>query len=122
MRPARAGTGRASDVDRTALSGQDMSVSQGAITVPGYARDGWYVQLFSESGFLDPDKPIREYTEAERHDFLYKEPTKVPVGGANMTYEGLVPKIRKTMLSKDPAALQPHIRAFVEREIGRAHV
>ena len=117
MCPGCDGTGRVSDIDLTELFDQDKSLSQGAITVPGYARDGWYVQLFSESGFLDPDKPIREYTEAERHDFLYKEPTKVPVGGANMTYEGLVPKIRKSMLSKDPAALQPHIRAFVERAV-----
>src|SRR5690625_5971983 len=73
------------------------------------------MQLLIEPGFLDQDKPIREYTEAERHDFLYKEPTKVPVGGANMTYEALVPKIRKSMLSKYPAALQPDIHAIVDR-------
>src|SRR5699024_10684198 len=87
------------------------------ITVPGFVADGWCVKLFSESGFLDPNKPIRDYTKREWEDFLYKEPTKVPVGGADMAYEGLVPKIKKSMLGKDRHAMQPHIRAFVDRAV-----
>ena len=83
--------------------------------IPGYTADGWATRQFSESGFFDPDKPIKKYTKAEREDFLYKEPTKVKINGVNLTYEGLVPKIQKSMLSKDLDALQPHIRAFVER-------
>ena len=83
--------------------------------MPGYTADGWSTRMFSESGFLDADKPIRDYTDAELHDFLYKEPTKVRISGINLTYEGLVPRIQKSMLSKDVDALQPHLRAFVER-------
>ena len=85
--------------------------------VPGYTADGWSTRMFSESGFFDPDKPIRDYTETELHDFLYKEPVKVRINGINLTYEGLVPRIQKSMLSKDVDALQPHIRAFVERAV-----
>ena len=83
--------------------------------MPGYTADGWMVRTFSESGFLDPDKPVARFTEKELHDFLHKEPTKIKAKGINVTYEGLIPKIRKSMLSKDVDALQPHIRAFVER-------
>jgi excinuclease UvrABC ATPase subunit len=109
--------GRVTDIDLTQLYDDTKSLREGAITVPGYVADGWYVKLFSESGFLDPAKPIRDYTKKELQDFLHREPTKVPVGGANMTYEGLVPKIRKSMLSKDKESMQPHIRAFVERAV-----
>ncbi|MEN0072144.1 MAG: excinuclease ABC subunit UvrA, partial [Propionicimonas sp.] len=111
------GRGNVSDIDLTQLYDEGKSLAEGAITVPGYTVDGWYVRLFSESGFLDPDKPIRDYTKRELHDFLYKEPTKVKFASANMTYEGLVPKIQKSMLSKDVESLQPHIRAFVERAV-----
>ena len=117
MCPRCDGTGRVDDIDLSQLFDETKSLSQGAITIPGYTADGWYVQVFRDSGFLDPDKPIRDYTEQERHDFLHKEAVKVPVGGANMTYEGLVPKIQKSMLSKDTASLQPHLRTFVERAV-----
>jgi excinuclease UvrABC ATPase subunit len=85
--------------------------------VPGYNADGWSVRIFTESGFLDAEKPIRKYTKRELHDFLYKEPVKVKGNGINLTYEGLVPRIQKSFLSKDVDALQPHIRAFVERAV-----
>lgn len=117
MCPRCEGIGKINDIDLAQVFDASKSLVQGAITVPGYTPDGWYVRLFSESGFLDPNKPIEKYTKRELHDFLYKEPTKVPVGGANMTYEGLIPKIQKSMLSKDPDAMQPHIRAFVERAV-----
>ncbi|TDQ47241.1 ATP-binding cassette domain-containing protein [Actinorugispora endophytica] len=112
------GTGRVTDIDLSQLYDDGKSLAEGAITVPGYKTDGWWtVRLFSESGFVDPDKPIRDYTEQERQDFLYREPTKVKVNGVNLTYEGLVPKIRKSFLSKDREAMQPHIRAFVDRAV-----
>ncbi|MGO1316745.1 MAG: ATP-binding cassette domain-containing protein [Cellulomonadaceae bacterium] len=117
MCPRCDGTGRVTDIDLGQIVDESKSLTQGAITVPGYTADGWYVKLFSESGFLDPDKPVRDYTKREREDFLYKEPVKVNLGGANMTYEGLVPKITKSMLSKDTESLQPHIREFVKRAV-----
>lgn len=117
MCPRCEGIGQVNDIALSELFDDSKSLNQGAITVPGYTPDGWYVKLFTATGFLDPDKPIRDYTEQERHDFLYREPVKVPVSGANMTYEGLVPKIQKSMLSKDKEAMQPHIRAFVERAV-----
>ncbi|HEU4673406.1 MAG TPA: ATP-binding cassette domain-containing protein, partial [Candidatus Limnocylindrales bacterium] len=115
MCPRCEGLGVANDIDLGQLYDETKSLNQGAIRVPGYTADGWATRLFSESGFVDPDRPIRDYTEAELHAFLYKEPTKVRINGINLTYEGLVPKIRKSMLSKDVESLQPHIRAFVER-------
>ena len=115
MCPRCEGMGTVSDVDLTQLFDASKSLSEGAITIPGYTADGWYVRIFSEAGFLDPGKPIRDYSDQELYDFLHKEPTKVKVAGANMTYEGLIPKIQKSFLSKDVDALQPHIRAFVER-------
>src|SRR5690554_5822933 len=117
MCPHCEGRGKVTDIDLAQLYDESKSLAEGAITVPGYVADGWYVKLFMESGFLKPDKPIRDYTKRELHDFLYKEPVKVPVGGANMTYEGLVPKIKKSMLAKDRDAMQPHIRAFVDRAV-----
>jgi excinuclease UvrABC ATPase subunit len=107
--------GTVSDVDLTQLYDETRSLREGAIRVPGYTADGWSTRLYSESGFLDPDKPIRDYSEKELQDFLHKAPTKVRINGINLTYEGLVPKVQKSMLSKDVEALQPHIRAFVER-------
>src|SRR5947209_1167047 len=118
MCPRCEGRGTVSDIDLTQLFDDSKSLAEGAITIPGYKVDGWWtVGIFTESGFLDPNKPIRKYTKKELHDFLYKEPTKVKVNGVNLTYEGLVPKIQKSFLSKDPDALQPHIRAFVDRAV-----
>ncbi len=115
MCPHCEGRGRVSDIDHHALFDESKSLAAGAITIPGYKPGGWSVREFMESGFLDPDKPIRDYTEAERHDFLYKEPTKIKFSGINRTYEGLVPRVRRSFFSKDPDSLQPHIRAFVDR-------
>ncbi len=115
MCPRCEGMGSVSDIDLTQLYDESKSLNEGAITVPGYRAGGWSVRLFSEAGILDPDKPINKYTKKELHDFLYKEPTKVKIVGTNMTYEGLVPRIQKSFLSKDLDALQPHIREFVER-------
>ena len=117
MCPRCEGMGVASDIDLTQLYDETLSLNQGAITVPGYTADGWATRMYSESGFFDADKPIGTYTKAELNDFLYKEPVKVRINGINLTYEGLVPKIQKSMLSKDVEALQPHIRAFVERAV-----
>src|SRR5579864_5333730 len=116
MCPRCEGLGTASDIDLTQLFDESKSLAEGAITIPGYKVDSWWTTgVFIESGFLDPNKPIRKYTKKELNDFLYKEPIKVKVNGVNLTYEGLIPKIQKSMLSKDPEALQPHLRAFVER-------
>ena len=117
MCPRCEGMGSATAIDLTQLYDETKSLAEGAITVPGYTADGWSTRMFSESGFLDPDKPIRDYTETELHDFLHKEPVKVRINGINLTYEGLVPRIQKSFLSKDVDALQPHIRAFVERAV-----
>src|SRR6478609_1867748 len=111
------GMGAVSDFDLTALYDETKSLNEGALTIPGYSMDGWYGRIFSGSGFFDPDKPIRKFTKKELHDLLYKEPTKIKVEGINLTYEGLIPKLQKSMLSKDPEAMQPHIRAFVERAV-----
>ncbi|HSL33007.1 MAG TPA: excinuclease ABC subunit UvrA [Candidatus Limnocylindrales bacterium] len=116
MCPRCEGMGTVSDVDLSQLFDDSKSIAEGAITIPGYKADSWWtVGIYAASGFLDPTKTIRDFTEQERHDFLYREPTKVKVSGVNLTYEGLVPKIQKSMLSRDVDSLQPHIRAFVER-------
>ncbi|MEH6376872.1 excinuclease ABC subunit UvrA [Streptomyces sp. KLMMK] len=115
MCPRCEGRGAVSDIDLTQLYDDSKSLSEGALTIPGYSMDGWYGRIFTGCGFFDPDKPIRKYTKRELHDLLHKEPTKIKVDGINLTYEGLIPKIQKSMLSKDIDALQPHIRAFVER-------
>jgi excinuclease UvrABC ATPase subunit len=117
MCPRCEGMGTANDIDLTQLFDERKSLAEGAITVPGYTADGWSTRMFSESGFFDPNKPIRDYTKGELQDFLYKEPVKVRINGINLTFEGLVPKVQKSFLSKDVAALQPHIRAFVERAV-----
>jgi excinuclease UvrABC ATPase subunit len=117
MCPRCEGMGSVTDIDLTELYDESKSLSEGAITIPGYTADGWMVRIFSESGFLDPDKPIRDYTKTELRDFLHKEPVKVKLQAINMTYEGLIPKIQKTFLSKDKEAMQPHIRAFVDRAV-----
>jgi excinuclease UvrABC ATPase subunit len=117
MCPRCEGRGTVSDIDLTQLYDETKSLNEGAITVPGYSMDGWYGRIFRGCGFFDPDKPIRKYTRKELDDFLRREPTKIKVEGINLTYEGLIPKVEKSMLSKDVDALQPHIRAFVERAV-----
>jgi excinuclease UvrABC ATPase subunit len=117
MCPRCEGRGTVSDFDLTQLYDDSKSLNEGALRIPGYSMDGWYGRIFRGCGFFDPDKPIREYTEKELHDLLHKEPTKIKVDGINLTYEGLIPRIQKSMLSKDREALQPHIRAFVDRAI-----
>ena len=115
MCPRCEGRGTVTDFDLTALYDDGKSLNQGALTIPGYSMEGWHGRIFNGCGFFDPDKPIREFTRRELHDLLYKEPTKIKVEGINLTYEGLIPRIQKSMLSKDVEALLPHIRAFVER-------
>jgi excinuclease UvrABC ATPase subunit len=117
MCPRCEGMGTVNDIDLTQLYDDTKSLAEGALTIPGYTADGWMVRIFTESGFLDPKKPIRKYSKKELHDFLHKEPVKVKLNGINLTYEGLIPKIQKSFLSKDVDALQPHIRAFVERAV-----
>jgi excinuclease UvrABC ATPase subunit len=117
MCPRCEGRGSVTDFDLSQLYDDSKSLNEGALTIPGYSMDGWYGRIFSGCGFFDPDKPIRKYTKTELHDLLYKEPTKIKVDGINLTYEGLIPKIQKSMLSKDREALQPHIRAFVDRAV-----
>jgi len=109
------GRGTVSDLDLTVIIDESKSLREGAILVPGYTADGWMVATYIESGFFDPDKPIADYTERERNDLLYKQTTKIKAKGINVSYDGLIPKIRKSMFSKDVESLQPHIKAFVER-------
>ncbi|QKW06110.1 excinuclease ABC subunit UvrA [Streptomyces sp. NA04227] len=111
------GRGTVSDIDLTQLYDDSKSLSEDPFTIPTYTGDGWVVRIITESGFFDPAKPIRKYTKKELQDFLYREPTKVKINGVNLTYEGLIPKLQKSMLSKDREAMQPHIRAFVERAV-----
>ena len=117
MCPRCEGTGSVTDVDLTALYDDTKSLREGALTIPGYSMDGWYGRIFMDSGFLDPDKPIRDYTKKELSNLLHKEATRIKVEGINVTYEGLIPRIQKSFLSKDREAMQPHIRAFVDRAI-----
>ncbi len=115
--PRCEGMGSVTDMDLTQLYDESKSLAEGALTIPGYSVDGWYGRIFSGCGFLDPDKPIGTYTKTELHDLLHKEPTKIKVDNINLTYEGLIPRIQKSFLSKDVDALQPHVRAFVERTV-----
>ncbi len=117
MCPRCEGRGSVTDFDLSALYDDGKSLNEGALTIPGYSMDGWYGRIFRGSGFFDPDKPIRKFTKKELHDLLDKEPTKIKVEGINLTYEGLIPRIQKSMLSKDVDSLQPHVRAFVERAV-----
>jgi len=117
MCPRCEGRGAVSDFDLSALYDDSKSLNEGALKIPGYSMDGWYGRIFRGSGFFDPDKPIKEWGKRELHDLLYKESTKIKVDGINLTYDGLIPKIQKTMLSKDVDAMQPHVRAFVERAV-----
>jgi excinuclease UvrABC ATPase subunit len=117
MCPRCEGMGSVTDFDLAQLYDDSKSLNEGALTIPGYTMDGWYGRIFRGCGFFDPDKAIRKYTKKELNDLLYKEPTKIRVDGINLTYEGVIPKIQKSMLSKDVDAMQPHVRAFVERVI-----
>ena len=117
MCPRCEGMGSVTDFDLSALYDDTKSLNEGALRVPGYSMEGWYGRVFSGSGFFDMDKPIRKYTKRELHDLLYREPTKIKVEGINLTYEGVIPRIQKSILSKDVDALQPHVRAFVERVV-----
>ncbi len=117
MCPRCEGLGTASDIDLTQLYDDSKSLAEGAIMIPGYKAGGWNYRLYSASGFVDPDKPIRRYSKQERHDFLHHEPTRMKIAGINMTYEGLIPRIQKSMLSKDKGSMQPHVRAFVDRAV-----
>ena len=115
MCPRCEGRGQVNDIDLTQLYDEEKSLNDGAITIPGYSMEGWFGRIFRGVGYFDPDKPIKKFTKKQLDDLLYKEPTKVKIEGINLTYAGLVPSIQKSMLSKDIDALQPHIRAFVER-------
>ncbi|OZE85762.1 daunorubicin resistance protein DrrC [Rhodococcoides fascians] len=117
MCPRCEGRGSVSDFDLNALYDADKSLNESAITIPGYSMEGWYGRIFRGCGYFDPDKPIAKYTKKELDDLLYREPTKIKVEGINLTYSGLIPQIQKSFLSKDVDAMQPHIRAFVERAI-----
>jgi excinuclease UvrABC ATPase subunit len=117
MCPRCEGRGSVTDFDLSALYDESKSLNEGALTIPGYSMDGWYGRIFRGCGFFDPDKPIKKFTKKELNDLLHKEPTKIKVDDINLTYEGLIPKIQKSFLAKDVDALQPHIRAFVERAV-----
>ncbi|MFJ4200760.1 ATP-binding cassette domain-containing protein [Streptomyces sviceus] len=117
MCPRCEGRGTVNDIDLTQLYDDSKSLAEGAMTIPGYKAGGWNYRLYSESGFFDADKPIRKFTKRELQDFLYREPTRMKIAGINMTYEGLVPRIQKSMLAKDRESMQPHIREFVDRAI-----
>jgi excinuclease UvrABC ATPase subunit len=117
MCPRCEGMGSVTDIDLSQLYDDTKSLAEGALTIPGYTAGGWNYRLYAASGFVDPNKPIRDYTEQERQDFLYREPTRMKIENINMTYEGLVSRIQKSFLSKDVEAMQPHIRAFVERAV-----
>jgi excinuclease UvrABC ATPase subunit len=117
MCPRCEGRGSVTDFDLTALYDDGKSLNEGALAVPGYTMDGWYGRIYRGAGFFDPDKPIRRFNKRELHDLLYREPTKIKVDGINLTYEGLIPKIQKSMLAKDVDAMQPHVRAFVEKAV-----
>jgi excinuclease UvrABC ATPase subunit len=117
MCPRCEGLGTVSDIDLAQLYDDSKSLAEGAITVPGYKAGGWNYRLYSASGLVDPDKPIRRYSKKELRDFLHHEPTRMKIAGINMTYEGLLPRVQKSMLAKDQGSLQPHVRAFVERAV-----
>jgi len=117
MCPRCEGMGSVNDFDLSALYDDSKSLNEGALTIPGYSMDGWYGRIFGGSGYFNMDKPIKKFTKSELHDLLYREPTKIKVEGINLTYEGVIPKIQRSMLSKDVEAMQPHVRAFVERAV-----
>jgi excinuclease UvrABC ATPase subunit len=111
------GLGTVSDIDPAQLYDETKSLREGALTVPGYKAGGWNYRLYAESGLVDPEKPIREYTETELHDLLRREPVRMKIAGINMTYEGLIPRVQRSMLARDRESMQPHIRAFADRAV-----
>jgi excinuclease UvrABC ATPase subunit len=117
MCPRCEGRGAVTDMDLAQLFDDAKSLNEGALTIPGYTAGGWNYRLYTASGFFDPDKPIRKFTKRERHDLLYREPTRMKIAGINMTYEGLIPRVQKSFLAKDREGMQPHIRAFVDRAV-----
>ncbi len=117
MCPRCEGRGSVTDFDLAQLYDDSKSLNEGALTIPGYSMDGWYGRIFSGCGFFDPDRPIRKFTKSQLRDLLYKEPTRIKVDNVNLTYEGLIPRIQKSFLSKEVDALQPHVRAFVDRAV-----
>ena len=117
MCPRCEGRGSTNDFDLSALYDDSKSLNEGALTIPGYSMEGWYGRIFRGCGYFDPDKPIKKFNKRELHDLLYREATKIKVEGVNLTYAGLIPSIQRSMLSKDVDAMQPHIRAFVERAV-----
>ncbi|MEU1749216.1 ATP-binding cassette domain-containing protein [Micromonospora arida] len=117
MCPRCEGMGAVTDIDLSALYDDNLSLNEGAITIPGYSMEGWYGRIFRGCGYFDPDKPIAKFNKRELHDLLHREPTKIKIDGINLTYAGLIPSIQKSFLAKDIDALQPHIRAFVERAV-----
>ncbi len=117
MCPRCEGRGTVSDIDLTELFDESKSLNEGALTIPGYTPGGWGYRLYSESGFYDPGKPIAKFTKKERNDFLHHEPVRMKIGGINQTYEGLLVRLQRSILSKDSGSLQPHVRAFVDRAV-----
>src|SRR3954466_11074243 len=117
MCPRCEGRGSVSAFELSALYDDSKSLNEGALTIPVYLMEGWYGRIFRGCGFFDPDKPIKQFNKRELHDLLYKDPTKIKVQGINLTYTGLIPAIERSMLAKDVDAMQPHIRAFVERAV-----
>ena len=117
MCPRCEGRGAVNDIDLTALYDDSKSLNEGALTIPGFSMEGWYGRIFNGCGFFDPDKPINKFTKKELDALLHKEATKLKIDGVNLTYLGLIPQIKKSFLSKDVEAMQPHIRAFVERAV-----
>ena len=117
MCPRCEGRGTVSDIDLSQLYDDSKSLHEGALTIPGYTTGGWGYRLYTESGFFDPDKPIRKFTKKELQDLLYHEPVRMKIAGINQTYEGLIPRLQRSILSKDPDAMQPHIRAFADRAV-----
>lgn len=117
MCPRCEGRGSINDIDLTALYDDTKSLNDGALTIPGFSMEGWYGRIFNGCGFFDPDKPIKQFTKKELDALLYKEATKLKIDGVNLTYLGLIPQIKKSYLSKDVEAMQPHVRAFVERAV-----
>ncbi len=117
MCPRCEGRGSVNDIDLTALYDESKSLNEGALTIPGYSMEGWYGRIYRGCGYFDPDKPIAKFNKRELNDLLYKEPTRIKVEGVNLTYAGLIPQIKKSFLAKDVDAMQPHIRAFVERAV-----
>ncbi|MFC5180976.1 ATP-binding cassette domain-containing protein [Actinomadura harenae] len=117
MCPRCEGLGKVSDIDIDQLVDRDRSLNEGAITVPTFGVDTWYWKNFAQSGFVDPDVKLRDYTEQQWDDFLHRPATKIKLSGLNTSYEGLLVKVRRLFLAKDKEAAQPHIRAFVERAV-----